>query len=121
MTETPDELLLVELISGHFHPPHLDHLLVELEQVLLGSLYLEPWHVMLVDLEGLLGELDLERLGSGGRRGIEGRGRVGCDMNEARGDGGGGSEGLWSGTGEGRHMGHKRIMSKRTSSRRQPR
>ena len=83
VAEPANQLLLVQLVSSHFHPPHLDHLLVKLNQVVLGRLDLEGGHVVLVDVERLLGQLDLEGLrrarGGGGR----GRGRVGRQVDEA--------------------------------------
>ena len=63
MAETTDELLLVERVGGLLHATNDSHLLVPLEEVLLGDLDVEAGSVRPVPVEGVLMELDRERLG----------------------------------------------------------
>lgn len=83
MTETADELLLVQLIGSHLHPSHLDHLLIKVNEVLLGRFNFQAWHVMFEDTEGFFRQLDLEGLRGRGRRRRHGYSRVCCEMDEA--------------------------------------
>jgi hypothetical protein len=82
MTETPNLLLLVESVGGHFHAstqtcqndwvllvaafgmflPYGDHVVVHLLQLLLGDIECVRRGVELVCLEGLIGETNLEGL-----------------------------------------------------------
>jgi hypothetical protein len=82
MAETPNLLLLVESVGGHFHAstqtcqndwvllvaafgvflPYGDHVVVHLLQLLLGDIECVRRGVELVCLEGLVGETDLEGL-----------------------------------------------------------
>ena len=62
MAETTDELLLVERVGRLLHTADDVHLLVPLEEVLLGNLDIETGGVGAVAMEGLLMEADGEGL-----------------------------------------------------------
>ena len=62
MTETTDELWLVERVGRLLHAADDVHLLVPLEEVLLGNLDIETGGVGAVAMEGLLMEADGEGL-----------------------------------------------------------
>lgn len=61
MTEPSNQLLLIQLIRCHLHPPHLYHLRIKHNKMFLCRLHLQRRHVHLVDVERVFGELDLER------------------------------------------------------------
>lgn len=85
MAETADELLLVERVGGHLHAPHGLHGLVHVKQLILGGLDLEAGRVGEVATEGVLVQLDGERLGVVGV--VRERGRVRRRLDPAHGDG----------------------------------
>ena len=61
MTETTDELLLVERVGRLLHAADDVHLLIPLEQALFGHVDVEAGGVRSVPAEGVLVELDGER------------------------------------------------------------
>lgn len=62
MTETTNELLLVEGITGHLHSPHRSHRFVHAEKLLLRHLDLQGRAVSPVRAERVFMQLDRERL-----------------------------------------------------------
>lgn len=60
VTEASNELLLVELVCCHLHPPHLHHVLVKAKEFVLGCLELKGRDFEVVAVKGLIGELHLE-------------------------------------------------------------
>lgn len=62
MAETADELGLVERVGSHLHTTHEDHVLVHADEHVLGDLDLKPWGIGLVAMEGVLVQLNGERL-----------------------------------------------------------
>ena len=82
MAETADELLLVEGVGGLLHAPDDGHLLVPLEELLLRDLNVEARGLRPVPAEGVLMELDGERLGV--RRVLLQLRRVGRGLDRAR-------------------------------------
>lgn len=63
MAEAADELLLVESVGRLLYATDEGHLLVPREQLVLGDLDVEAGDVRPVPAEGVLMELDRERLG----------------------------------------------------------
>lgn len=88
VAEAADELLLVQLVSRHLHAAHLDHLFVQLDEVLLAGLHLKLRHVLLfqfVVLERLWRDGHLECLAGVDvvYRAMRQRGRLGRDLDTA--------------------------------------
>lgn len=66
VTETADELGLVQTVGSHLHASHGDHAPVHPNELLLGDLDIERGGIAVVGLERALVEVDADV--SGGRR-----------------------------------------------------
>jgi hypothetical protein len=72
VTETADELGLVQTIGGHLHASHGDHALVHSNELLLGDLDIEGGSIAVVGLEGSLVEVDADVAGGRRSKGADG-------------------------------------------------
>ena len=59
VAESANHLLLVQLVGSHLHPAHRDHLLVQLDELVLGHRDFVLGDLEAVTVEGVLGEVDL--------------------------------------------------------------
>jgi hypothetical protein len=83
VTETSDKLLFVELVRGHLHPSHLDHLRVHGHELVLSHAHFERWRLAEVGVEVFGMERDGKGLGRRRRDVIAKRRGVGSRLDRS--------------------------------------
>jgi len=65
VTETSDQLGLVQTVGSHLHTSHGDHALVHMNELILGDFNIQRGGIAVVGLKGTLVEVDRDVAGHG--------------------------------------------------------